>query len=436
MIRVPRIHLIRLVVPFIALACAMGEPEAQAFHGGKVTPADWRSDLLTLATELPKRHANAFHTTTKAEFDAAAAAVESTIATANADQIVVGLASIAASIGDGHTRLRLPVSWARYAIVPAWFGCDAVSSDSCELRVTRAAPGNERLLGARILSIDGMPVADVHARLRALIPKAESEGAIWASSASLLQLPNVLHGLGIVRDTSRTLFTLAGGQSGDSMQVEVSSVSRQSNVQEWKGAAESEPLSRQRANEPLWWAMLPDSQTVYVSFNSYPGKGEFRDLTKGLMAFVETNRATRLVIDLRRNGGGDFTKVREILLPPIARHPLLGVRGHLYVLTGPQTFSAAMTNAVDFRKDARAILVGLPTGARPNGYQEGDEFTLPKSRLVVGYSTKYYRFQDQDTPGVIPDQRVESTWAAYREGRDPALEWVLAQPIPGVAARK
>lgn len=131
---------------------------------------------------------------------------------------------------------------------------------------------------------------------------------------------------------------------------------------------------------------------------------------------------------MQRNGGGDFTKVREILLPPIAKHPVLGAKGHLYVLIGPSTFSAAMTNAIDFRKDANAILVGLPTGALPNSYQEGSEFTLPNSKLVVGYSTKYYKFQESDTPGVIPDQRVEPTWAAYRAGRDLALEWVMAQP--------
>jgi len=100
------------------------------------------------------------------------------------------------------------------------------------------------------------------------------------------------------------------------------------------------------------------------------------------------------------------------------------------VLVGPVTFSAAMTNAVDFRNEARAILVGLPTGARPNGYQEGDEFRLPRSGLMVGYSTRHYRFQQEDTPGVIPDQRIEPTWAAFREGRDTALEWVLTQPIP------
>ena len=169
---------------------------------------------------------------------------------------------------------------------------------------------------------------------------------------------------------------------------------------------------------------------MYVSFNSYPSVGRFRELTDQLMRFVNTHRAQRLVIDLRRNGGGDFTKVQRTLLPAIQRHPILRQRGHFYVFTGPATFSAAMANATHFRKDAGAILIGLPTGARPNGYQENDEFRLPRSRVTVSYSTRYYKFQDEDTPGVMPDVRVEPTWAAFRAGRDPAIDWVPAQPIP------
>ena len=86
-----------------------------------------------------------------------------------------------------------------------------------------------------------------------------------------------------------------------------------------------------------------------------------------------------------------------------------------------------MANAVDFRRELDAILVGQPTGARPNGYQENDEMRLPRSGLVVSYSTRYYKFQDEDTPGVMPDQVITPTWAAFRAGRDLALEWVLGQ---------
>ena len=97
----------------------------------------------------------------------------------------------------------------------------------------------------------------------------------------------------------------------------------------------------------------------------------------------------------------------------------------LYVLIGPRTFSAALANAVDFKK-AGATLVGEPIGARPNSYSENDEMTLPNSKLVISYSTRYYEFLP-GTDLVRPDQHIERTWADFLAGKDAALDWILSQ---------
>ena len=55
-------------------------------------------------------------------------------------------------------------------------------------------------------------------------------------------------------------------------------------------------------------------------------------------------------------------------------------------------------------------------------------FASAVAQLQVGYSTKLYKFQSEDTPGVLPDHRVETSWADVRAGRDAVLEWLLAQP--------
>jgi hypothetical protein len=69
--------------------------------------------------------------------------------------------------------------------------------------------------------------------------------------------------------------------------------------------------------------------------------------------------------------------------------------------------------------------------AIPYNYSESDELTLPNSRLKVSYSTKYYKFQEKDAPAVMPDKLIEPVWELYTAGRDAALEWILAQPLPG-----
>jgi hypothetical protein len=98
------------------------------------------------------------------------------------------------------------------------------------------------------------------------------------------------------------------------------------------------------------------------------------------------------------------------------------------VLVGRRTYSAAMVTAIDFRKETSATLVGEPIGERPNSYSENDELTLPNSRVVVSYSTRYYTFLDQDVPAVLPDIRIDPDWASFRAGRDPVLEWVQSRP--------
>jgi hypothetical protein len=86
-----------------------------------------------------------------------------------------------------------------------------------------------------------------------------------------------------------------------------------------------------------------------------------------------------------------------------------------------------MTNVTDFRRETEALLVGEPTGARPNGYQELTEFTLPHSKLRAFCSILHYRFQDRDSPAVLPDKRIDPNWADYKAGRDPVMTWILAQ---------
>jgi len=196
---------------------------------------------------------------------------------------------------------------------------------------------------------------------------------------------------------------------------------------EWISASPQLPLYRQKSDEQFWSTYLRDSQTVYVNFRGYRDK--FDEHAQELLNLVKEKSPQRLVIDMRQNRGGDFTKVRNVLLPELKRIAGLHRPGAFYVITGRATQSAAMVNALDFRKEMQAILVGEPTGGRPNGYSEHGEFKLPNSKLTVSYSTRYYKFQDTDTDAVRPDKLLEPEWLSYKQGRDPVLEWILAQPV-------
>lgn len=66
------------------------------------------------------------------------------------------------------------------------------------------------------------------------------------------------------------------------------------------------------------------------------------------------------------------------------------------------TFSAAMV-AVRFKQLLNAKVVGEPTGANPNGYQDMTQFNLPNSDLLITCSKRLFRIQDNNTMGMQPD---------------------------------
>ena len=385
-------------------------------------PADqWREDLRYFAKELPKRHKNAYHAVSKEAFERAVAELDAAIPTLQPHQVVVRLQQIAALVGDGHTGVHTPDAFKRYPVALWWFGN--------ELRVTGAGKEYPQALGTRVLEIGGMPLDEVQARVTRCFPSAENENAwyVLSTSVAFLAMPEVLQTLGVVPDLGPATFTLQA-DGGEPFDLPITPVAL---AQEKVGpalrltpAVREEPLFRQRMNEAFWFTYLPESQTVYVAFRSYKGLG---DNAKKLWRFVDANPVQKLVIDLRQNGGGDYTEGHKHLIEPIKDRPALNQKGHLYVAIGRRTFSAAMANATHFRKETQAILVGEPIGERPHSYSENDEMTLPNSHLVVSYSTRFYTFGDEDVPAVMPDQRIDPDWASFKVGRDPVMEWILAQ---------
>ncbi len=84
---------------------------------------------------------------------------------------------------------------------------------------------------------------------------------------------------------------------------------------------------------------------------------------------IEEQHPDKRVVDLPQNGGGDYTVGLRYLVHPIRDLPSINRKGHLFVLVGVNTFSAAMSNAAHFRTKTAALLAGQTIGERPNSYQ-------------------------------------------------------------------
>ncbi len=153
----------------------------------------------------------------------------------------------------------------------------------------------------------------------------------------------------------------------------------------------------------------------------------FAKLMEGTLAFMKTKPVERFVLDLRDNGGGD-SNIAAPLIAALAAHPTLNVRGRLFVLIGRHTFSSAVLNTLELKARTQALLVGEPTGGRPNHYGEVRHLTLPRTGWKISYSTKYFTtpLVKGDPDALVPDLPVEVTGVEWFSSRDPVMEAALA----------
>ena len=396
---------------------AAAKPTATTPVAMNLTAAQWRADLQYFAREMPKRHANAFHHVTREEFEKEVAALDARLDRLSPDEVYVGMDRIANLVGDGHTYIKFPPDTADLPLALARFGAD--------YRVAAVRPGLEKALGARVVKIEDTPIARAAELTRQLTPQDENPWLQEAEAAQFLTMGIVLHGLDITPDRSTVRYTLEDDQGQRSM-LEVHAGA---NPGEWVLPFKDQRLRTQHREEGFWCTYLAEASTVYCNFRSYHALDKS---TKQLFELVRQQHPEKVAIDLRQNGGGDFHEGEKHLIHPLRDLPEVNRKGHLFVLIGTYTFSAAMSNAAQFRSQTAALLVGQAIGEKPNSYQEVREMTLPNSRLVVRYSTKFYKFVESGENAVRPDQEIAPTWEDYKSGRDPVLEWVLGyQPDAG-----
>jgi len=380
--------------------------------GSNLSKQQWREDFAFFVRELPKRHANAFHYTPREKFEAAVAALDQQIDHLNPDEIYVGLDRLANLIGDAHTYVEFPDDDVNLPIEIRWFGA--------AYRVVAVVQGNEKALGARVVGIENTPIARAREVAASLTPQDETPELASARIEGFLTTGMALHGLGITTDRNIARYRLASDDEKE-FTVEVR-VPPAIGEPHWVSAAKAVPLSGHAPESKFWCKYLPDTRTLYCNVRQILN---LTDPAREMLDLVDRQRPDKLVIDLRQNSGGDFNEGLKYLIHPIGELKNVNRKGHLFVLIGPNTFSAAMSNAAQFRRQTEAMLVGQTIGERPNSYQESRQMTLPNSGWVVHYSTQYYKFVESSENIIRPDKEIIPSWEDYVAGRDPVLDWVL-----------
>jgi hypothetical protein len=382
----------------------------------------WREDVAFFAHEFAARQLDFSKLYPRERFDRDLEALTRSIPTATDADLVLALMRLVASAHVGHTYVRAPtdgpLAFHRLPLGFQWF------ADG--LAVTAATDPNRAALGLRVTSIGSLPPEKLEAAIAQYVAY-EDDAWLHPQSQTFMVMEEVLRAAGQVDAAGHVVISLARAD-GTTMTLSVTPTAWNDHpplVTAVEALHLPIGLALVESKRYYRYEILPATKTLYIRYSKCADDPQqpFAAFAKELFATVDANPSAvdRVVVDLRANGGGDSMVIKP-LIDGLRARKSLSAQGKLYVLVGPATFSSGLLAAIDLRHDVNAIAVGEQPGEKLNSYGEVRPLTLPHSRLLVQYSTKYFKLLNGRQAGFEPDMTVRTTIGEWLAGRDSVLE--------------
>ncbi len=424
---------LKTIVFFFVLIIFKGNTYGQT----TLTAEQWQQDLNFLKATVHKDYPFLFKKISAEEWDEKVKELHEAIPEMQEHEILVGFAKLAASFEYGHTSLGLrqnQVPLHRLPIVLYQFD-DGVY-------ITGADKNNKKLVGARLVSMEGMPIEEVLQSVRAVIP-AENDQFVKAYGVNYPTIPEILHAQGVTEELKLEL-RLQLEKDGKVFEEIVSAlpweeIPRQYGMvvpgKKWVGARDlsETPLYLKHLDKIYYYEYLPDQKTVYVRHSQIQDQ-EGEDIPTfyaRLFEFIESNEVEKLILDVRLNGGGNNYKNKPVITGIIANEKI-NQPGKFMVIIGRRTFSACMNLVNELHTYTNAIFVGEPTGENINFYGDNRPVELPNSKINAFLSFAWWQDKPQweNRQWLAPQIPTGMTFEQYRTNQDPALEAALAFSDP------
>ncbi|HWD88193.1 MAG TPA: S41 family peptidase [Mucilaginibacter sp.] len=409
-----------------------------------------QKDFQVLRDSLENIHAGLYRYRTKTEMDKvfndAYNKLDHPMTETDFFAIVSGVVS---NIEDGHTECFLPRDMIKdiianvkiFPIQPKYIGDKAYVP--CD---TKEFPA-----GTEIVTIDGKPVNEIRKQLFGLL---SSDGSIETEKYVKVNdghdpfsfLYYVIYG---ERPEFKIGYKIPAGQIAEKM-IQADLFSNMA----------CQP-GRPKVDQYLSLQYMPDGvavMTIKTFADEYmrQTRENFANFLATAFKELKEKRVTKLIIDLRENGGGEDTNglllYRYLADKPfkyydslkttkhiVTDHPNLGLQqpeenrfnGKVEFLTGGKSFSGAAEFSAIAKSNKRGLFIGEETGGGYYGNTSGSKIALelPNSKIRVNIPlTKYVmavrktRYKDR---GIIPDYTVVLTIDDYLQHKDPQLDMAM-----------
>jgi len=290
------------------------------------------------------------------------------------------------------------------------------------LYVTAAKGEGASLLGARIARVDGVAIEEILRSFAAMWPGNNPTRA--HHDADLILRPAVLRGARLTRP--------AGVSAPVTVEAEIGGSLAKAVLIPRPDAREAlVPLPRKPFPVETWRPgpvpnfVHAEGRVLVIAFDRlFASKDSILAFVREAFAAMEDPAIERVLLDLRRNDGGD-NRMGEGLRKHLERSRF-NRPGGLYVLIGPHTFSAAQNLTSRIERETWAVFVGEPSGGAPNHQGDarpfqGDGFSAFVSTLPWFDSHPYDK-----RIWTMPDVMVPLRFADWTAGRDQAMEAAFA----------
>lgn len=380
----------------------------------------WEKDLNYLQEALSKKHVNLFFKVSQEQFNKDIDELKKSVDNLSDDEITAEIYKIVASVGDGHTKVQKEFS--RSYPFQFYYFKDSVYAINT---IDEYKEG----LYCKLLKINGQDMKTIENKLSPLISR-ENEETIKKTLPNYLFRPEILHGVKIVEDIDAPVNFTFEDKSGKTFDLNIESLNRTSDNDKkfiiGRDYDETYPLYMQKSHLNYWYKYLDEDKILYLKYNvcsENDKSGRLSDFNNEVLNFIENNEVSKFVIDIRTNSGGGENRLGTLIEG--IKNNKINDKNRFFVIVGRPTFSAAIIDAVRWRRELNATFVGEATSGKPNHYGSVKNFSLPNSKLNVQYSTKYGKSGDDERDSFIPDKTIEISIDDYVDKKDPVLDYII-----------
>jgi hypothetical protein len=436
----------------LSLCASTGRAQTRAVTIAPVvtTTADWREDIDAVVRDIRVLHPDPFTKTGRVRFLREVEDLKAAIPRLTEEQRVARAMQLVALIGDGHTQL-LPTS----RLFSSWYPF-RLYQFSEGVFVTSAHRSAGDLAGAQLLEIAGQPAVRALTdarhlfatdnesgsleRLYAVHNAALMEGLGYASPGGSLRLKFRLRDGTIVdrtvQPTRVTDSTFSGGPPFEwRFRSEMYGMPFGTDS-DWVSAYGGLPASAFMTADTTRPLHLIDQRgymtralraggAYYIRMN-YVDDTDLIPFIRKALNEVDSLKPERLILDLRRNFGGDGSVLDEMIHEFIKRESARPWKA-MYVLTGPRTFSAAVMLVNEFIKHVPVSLVGEAPASALNHFGDPTTRDYPRTGLRLQVSTLWHQLSSSTdlSEYIGVDAPAPFSFSDYAAGRDPAVDAIL-----------